>query len=72
MILNESAKLLFGSLAIDEIPLVNDYPIYKKTAPCGRTYYGAYWGVDSDIEKNCDLSWLEWDRNEVNVEGCYI
>ncbi len=71
LILNESAKQLFDPSHIDEIPPVDEYPIWEKTDPYGRTYYGVsnFWGVDSNIEKDCDLSWLEWDGNEVNVDS---
>lgn len=71
MILNESAKQIFDSSLIDEISPVDEYPIWEKTDPYGRTYYGVsnFWGVDSYIEKDCDLSWLEWDGNEVNVDS---
>lgn len=71
MILNESAKQIFDSSLIDEIPPVDEYPIWKKTDPYGRTYYGVsnFCGVDSNIEKDSDLSLLEWDGNEVNVDS---
>ena len=71
MVLNNSAKLLFDPSLVDEIPTVDEYPIWKKTDPYGRTYYGVsnFWGMDSNIEKDCDLSWLEWDGNEVNVDS---
>ena len=67
MILNESAKLLFDSYLIDEIPPVDEYPIWKKTDPFGRMYYGVsdFNGLDSNIEKDSDLSWLEWAGNDV-------
>ncbi len=67
MILNDSAKQLFDPSLIDEIPPVDEYPIWEKTDPYGRTYYGVsnFYGLDLNIEKDCDLSWLEWDGNEV-------
>ncbi len=71
MILNESAKRLFNSIPVDEIPPVDEYPVWKKTDPYGRTYYGVsgFWGMDGKIEPESDLSWLEWDGNEVDVDG---
>ena len=71
MILNDIAKQLFDSFLIDEIPPIDEYPIWKKTDPYGRTYYGVsnFCGEDSSIKKDCDLSWLEWDMNEVIVDS---
>ena len=71
MILNDSAKQLFDPSLIDEIPPVDEYPIWKKTDPYGRIYYGVsnFWGMDFNIEKDCDLLWLEWDGNEVHVDS---
>ena len=71
MILNESAKKEFDSSLIEEIPPLDAYPIWTKTDPYGRTYYGVshFWGADANIEKGSDLSWLEWDGNEVHVDS---
>ena len=74
MIFNELAKKLFDCTAIDDILPDNEYIVWQKTDLYGRDYYGVgnFWGIvrkDEDIEENCDLSWLEWDGNEVNIDN---
>ena len=71
MILNESAEKLFGYSDADEISAVEEYSVWKKNDPFGRAYYGVsnFCGADTDIAKDCDLSWLEWDGNEINVSS---
>lgn len=74
MIQNESAKKLFDCSAVDNIAPDNEYKVWKKTDLFGRDYYGVgnFWNIvrkDEDIEKDCDLSWFEWDGNEVNVDN---
>ena len=71
MILNESAKKKFDFSLIDEIPPIDEYPIWKKSDPYGRSYYGVsdFYGMDKSIDKDCDLSWLEWDGNEVYIDS---
>lgn len=69
MFFNKYAKEMFDHSMISDIPPVNTFPIWKKTDPYGRDYYGVshFWSMDTYIEKNCDLSWLEWDGNEVYI-----
>ena len=47
------------------------YPIWKKKDPFGREYYGVsnFWGMDDNIKEDSDLSWLEWDGNEINIDS---
>lgn len=70
MVFNKYAKAMFDHSMIGEIPPVNTFPIWKKTDPYGRDYFGIshFWSMDTQIEKNSDLSWLEWDGNEVRIE----
>lgn len=69
MILNMSAQKKFDCSIIDSIPLIQKYPIWKKKDPFGREYYGVsnFWGMDANIKEDSDLSWLEWDGNEINI-----
>ncbi|MBR3621231.1 MAG: hypothetical protein IKN56_06950 [Clostridia bacterium] len=71
MIQNESAKKLFDCSAVDDIAPDNEYKVCKKTDLFGRDYYGVanFWNVDNSIKEDCDLSWLEWDGNEVNIDN---
>lgn len=43
----------------------------KKMDPFGRDYYGVsnFWGMDANIKEGSDLSWLEWDGNEINIDS---
>ena len=71
MILNDSAEKLFDCSLIDEIQPDNEFPVWKKTDPFGREYYGVshFRGLDKSIETGSDLSWMEWDGNEVNIDS---
>ena len=70
MLLNESAETLFGTISTEEAPLNNEYPSWQKTDAFGRTYYGVsdFWNLDQSISEDADLSWLEWDGNEIRVD----
>ena len=71
MIFNESASELFDTSVVDSILPVNEYPIWSKQDPFGRTYYGVshFWSMDDNINESTDLSWLEWDENEINIDS---
>lgn len=71
MIFNEPAKKLFDCTAIDDISPDNEYNVWGKTDSYGRDYYGVanFWNADNNIKEDCDLSWLEWDGNEVNIDN---
>lgn len=74
MIFNELAKKLFDCTAIDDISPDNEYIVWQKTDLYGRDYYGVgnFWNIvrkDEDIEEECNLSWLEWDGNETNIDN---
>ena len=71
MIVNESAKLIFDNSIVDNISPVNEYPIWRKQDQFGRTYYGVshFWNMDNSIDESTDLSWLEWDGNEIHIDG---
>ena len=71
MIINELAKNLFDCSSIDDISPDNKYNVWGKTDSYGRDYYGVanFWNADNNIKEDCDLSWLEWDGNEVNVDN---
>ena len=71
MILNMSAQKKFDCSIIDSIPLIQKYPIWKKKDPFGREYYGVsnFWGMDANIKEDSDLSWMEWDGNEINIDS---
>ena len=71
MVFNKYAKMIFNDSMVSEIPPVNKFPIWKKIDPYGRDYFGVshFWNMDTHIEKSCDLSWLEWDGNEVLIKN---
>ena len=71
MIINELAKNLFDCSSIDDISPDNEYNVWGKTDSYGRDYYGVanFWNADNNIKEDCDLSWLEWDGNEVNIDN---
>ena len=68
MLLNESAKRLFGELNTDDVSPIDGYDIEKKTDPYGREYYSVAKGCFR-IKENSDLSWDEWDGNETYISG---
>ena len=67
--LNESALKIFDRSVIDDIVPDDSYPVWKKEDPFGRVYYGVgnFCGLDRKIREDTDLSWLEWDGNEVHL-----
>lgn len=69
ILLNESSKKEFDQALISEIEPDFSYPIWDKKDPFGRTYFGAgnFCGMDKSIHEDTDLSWLEWDGNEVYI-----
>ncbi|MEN6594498.1 MAG: hypothetical protein ABFC31_06075 [Clostridiaceae bacterium] len=70
MILNERAIVLFGAISTEDAPVDDEYLIWQKTDAFGRTYYGVsdFWNLDQHIPESTDLSWLEWDGNEIRID----
>lgn len=66
MIFNESAQELFGELNTDGISPITGYDIERETDQFGRVYYSVPGGCFR-IKEDSDLSWDEWDGNEVYV-----
>lgn len=66
MIFNESAQKLFGELNTDGISPISGYDIERKKDQFGRVYYSVPRGCFR-IKEDSDLSWDEWDGNEVYV-----
>ena len=54
----------------EDAPSVDDYLIWRNTDAFGRTYFGVsgFWSLNQSIPENADLSWLEWDGNEIRVD----
>lgn len=69
--LNESAKKEFDEALIEEVSPDTGYPIWMKKDPFGRKYFGVgdFCGLERRIKEDTDLSWLEWDGNEVHFSG---
>lgn len=69
ILFNESAKKEFDPDLVDEITPNTGYPIWMKRDTFGREYFGVgnFCGLERTIKGNTDLSWLEWDGNEVFV-----
>lgn len=71
---NKSMKLLLQrhKINVDDVPAQNTYPIWKKQDLAGRPYWGVsdFWHLDQNgIPASEDLSRLEWDGNEVNLDA---
>lgn len=68
-VFNKNAKTLFDESIVDEIRPIDRYPIWEKTDPYGRKYYGVanFCGVGGPASEDDDLSWLEWDGNEIFI-----
>lgn len=69
--LNELSKKEFDTALIDETAPDTGYPIWTKTDSFGRAYFGVgnFCGLDKSIHEDTDLSWLEWDGNEVYISN---
>ena len=67
--LNELSKKEFDPDLINEITPDTGYSIWTKKDPFGRAYFGVgnFCGMDRSINEDTDLSWLEWDGNEVYI-----
>ncbi len=68
--LNSSAKELFDTSLIDDIEPDLSYPVRMMKDPFGRVFFGVgnFCGTDM-IKEDTDLSWMEWDGNEVYLDG---
>ena len=59
-------------IIINDVPVKNAYPIWKKQDQAGRPYWGVsdFWHMDQNgVPASEDLSRLEWDGNEVNLDA---
>lgn len=70
MIYNKPAKELFGEIEIGNIKTDDKFIIWQKYDKFGRAYFGVsnFWNLDRNIEADTELSWLEWDGNEVQID----
>ena len=68
MIMNERAQKILGELNADDISPIEGYDIERKVDQFGREYFSVSGGCFR-IRENSDLSWDEWDGNEVYVSG---
>lgn len=71
---NKAMKLLLlqHKISIDDVPVNNAYPIWKKRNQAGRPYWGVsdFWHLDQNgVPASEDLSQLEWDGNEVHLDA---
>lgn len=72
---NQAMQQLFQQYSLnpgDSFPECSDYPIWRKTDAAGRPYWGT--GSFCGMERKCvppdaNLSYLEWDGNEVHLSG---
>ena len=67
ILLNAGAQKAFDSRSIEGIVPDDSYPVWTKNDPFGRTYFGVgnFCGIDMAIKEDTDLSWMEWEGNEV-------
>ena len=71
---NKAMKLLLQQhkINVDDVPAQNTFPIWKKRDLAGRPYWGVsdFWHLDQNgVSASEDLSRLEWDGNEVNLDA---
>lgn len=75
MILNPAMKKLLCEYDVGEIeniPCNDAWPVWRKEDTVGRPYWGtgSFCGMDRiPICADRNLSWLEWDGNEVHLGG---
>lgn len=75
MKLNKQMEQLFYQHSLDPYaayPPCTAYPIWAKTDPSDRPYWGtgSFWGMDRQpIPPDANLSYLEWDGNEVHLSA---
>ena len=72
---NKAMKRLLQQhgIDVDDVPVKNAYPIWKKHDPAGRPYWGVsdFWHLDQNgVPSSEDLPQLEWDGNEVHLDAC--
>ena len=69
--INSQMKDLLQGIRFDDIPALNTFPVWEKMDPKGRTYWGTshFWNLDCNgVSSTQDLSELEWNGNETNLE----
>ena len=75
MKLNQAMQQLFQQYSLnpgDSCPECSEYPIWRKTDAAGRPYWGtgSFCGMDrKHVQPDVNLSYLEWDGNEVYLSG---
>lgn len=75
MKLNKQMDQLFHQHSLEPYaayPPCTAYPIWTKTDPSGRPYWGtgSFCGMDRQpIQPDANLSYLEWDGNEVHLSA---
>jgi hypothetical protein len=68
-------KSLLEHYKIADVNLISkdsSYPIWQREDAIGRKYWGVsnFWGLDQNpVKPTQDLSQLEWDGNEVYLDG---
>lgn len=69
MLFNDMAKVLFEKINLDNLTANDNYLIWERTDKFGRAYYGVshFYTLENDISIDEELSWLEWDGNEVCI-----
>lgn len=69
MLTNSSMKKILEDVSIDAIKCQEPYTIWKKFNQNGQPYWGVgeFYGLDM-AAKDSDLTELEWNGNEVNVD----
>ena len=71
---NKTMRLLLQQyrIIVNDIPVNNAYPIWKKQDQAGRPYWGVsdFWNLDQNgVSASEELSQLEWDGNEVHFDA---
>ena len=69
--INDQMKDLLQDIRFDDVPALNGFPIWEKKDQIGRIYWGTshFWNLDRNgVLPTQDLSELEWDGNETNLE----
>lgn len=71
---NPAMKELLAAQGVvpETVEPVDEYPIWQKRDQGGRPYWGVshFWKLDQGgVSGDCDLSRLEWDGNEVQLDA---
>ena len=72
LICNNAMRQYLSKISMNTVSPKDSYSIWRKFAQDGRPYWGTgdFCGMGGLVPgRGCDLTQLEWDGNEVNIDG---